>query len=789
MNRLQALVSTHQDWLAERIIAYAKAHGYAVDTPPLAYLWEASVCGLAEPLGAAVDATPAVRKGTDYTRNPFTAFGIKEAQAHRRRGIALADFLGLLKYYRRAHVDLLDHVGLPLDARAEDRALIDTVFDLIEIGVSTEWAALDREARLAELQATNRALANDKVKYVTVFESLANPVVILDEAGGIERANLAAARVFEGSLPSPGTVPYEGRVPDLLARQADRLRRAGEDGLEVELETAEGRRHFTVTARRLFDVTDRLNGRVLLLNDVSAYVTWREQAALVNRAKSAFLATMSHEVRTPLNGILGAVELLRVAPSSPAAVDALAAIEASADVLLRLVDDVLDHARLEAGAVDVQAEPLRLVDLARTAIAVVTPRAAGQPVEVRLDALPGADLRLLSDPAKLQRIMVNLLDNAVKFTAEGQVLLEVGATRERESRVRALIRVSDTGIGIAETRLAQLFEPFTQADPSIQGTFGGSGLGLAICRQLARALGGEIEAASQPGAGSVFTFRVDLPMTEAPPSVEPAVDPLPDAGGLSLLIVEDNEVSRRVTAGLLEHAGHRVVTADTGARALQLVRRVPVDAVVLDLRLPDVDGLVLAGELRAVAARRRGRLPILAFTATVSDDGEAACRAAGIDAYLPKPSTLETIDAALRRIVQRAGASVPDRTSLAESIDRARLEGHVAVLGRATLATIVEGFGQSAKLAERALVRVRTTGDLAALVEALHALRGAAAQLGLVGLARTAGRLEAQAAGGQLAQVQAARLAFGHDLSRARAALEAIVAELVEADAQPLRNT
>jgi CheY-like chemotaxis protein len=497
---------------------------------------------------------------------------------------------------------------------------------------------------------------------------------------------------------------------------------------------------------------------------------------------------MSHEVRTPLNGILGAVELLRLAPGSPAAAEALGAIGASADVLLRLVDDVLDHARLEAGSVEVRAEPLRLDELARTALAVVAPRAAGKPVAVSLKAEPGAELRLLSDAAKLQRIMVNLLDNAVKFTGDGEVRLAVGATAVGDGRFRASIRVRDTGMGIAAGRLAQLFEPFTQADPSIQETFGGSGLGLAICRQLARALGGHIEAESQPGEGSVFRFRVELPLAEAVAEAEPPGDGLACDVSLSLLVVEDNEVNRLVTAGLLRHAGHRVIPAGTGAEALELLRRTPVDAVVLDLRLPDVDGLVLAGELRATRPRARGPLPILAVTATAGDDREAACRAAGIDAYLTKPTTLETLERTLRRIVRRPGAGIPQPLPVVESIDRRRLEGHLAVLGAVTLATIVDGFAQSAKRAEQALVRVRTTADLEAAVDALHALRGAAAQLGLVGLARASGRLEAAANAGQLAQVQADRLAFGHDLSRSRAALEAIVADLVEGSDQPLRK-
>jgi signal transduction histidine kinase/DNA-binding NarL/FixJ family response regulator len=769
---LGALVRREQRWLTERITAQARRHGFDVDGPELLAGWEASVGGFLEPIDRAV-AEPALLKrldaDTDYARHPLTAYGIAAARRHRGRGVSLPRFLGLLKYYRRAHVALLDHVGSEGDEREAFHDFLDGVFDLVEIGVVTEWSSLDRDAQLQELRRANRAAVGERLKYLTVFESVASPVIMLDGEDRIENANWAAMRTFASTRPSaalPGGAYYGGRLPRLLAGRVGELLAAAAEDRPAALDTVNGERHFRVTARRLLDVTGDRAGRVVLLADVTDYVSELAEARLVNRAKSAFVATMSHEIRTPLTGILGAAELLaldeerRVGGESAT----LTAIRASARVLLNLVDDVLDHARLQAGTIAARPSPVRLEGLLDAAAAAIAPRARSKGLTLTTRLAPSLDRTVEVDAAKLQRIVVNLLDNAVKFTERGEVRLEAGLDGGTLA-----IAVLDTGRGFDAKRLERLFEPFVQDPARGDDTLEGTGLGLAICRRLADVLGGTLEATSAPAAGTRFVLRVPV-AAAAPGAGEPAAA-IAAGDGAHVLLVEDNEVNRMVTEGLLAHAGFAVTAVTCAAAAVRAAEAATFDAVVLDLRLPDGDGVALTRRLRG----RFPALPIVALTAYVGEEEEAASRRAGISAYLRKPTGLDLLGGTLRRLL-RDGGSEP--LLPAETVDRERLAGHFKVLGEVALRAIVQAFDRSGA---RALAAARALGageDTGGLDDALHALRGAAGQLGLDGIARRAASLEVAARSGDRVRLRRETAAFVGELRAARTALAATVDDL-----------
>lgn len=770
---LGELVRREQGWLTERITALARRHGFDTDGPELAAGWEASVRGFLEPIERAVANPGLLRRldaGTDYVGHPVCAYGIATARRHRGRGVALASFLALLKYHRRAHVALLEQAGVAGDRRDAFHDFLDGVFDLVEIGVVTEWASLDRDAQLSELRAANRAAVGERLKYLTVFESVASPVVMLDGADRIENANWAAMRTFASAVAAgdgaavPGGAYYGGRLPRLLADRVGELLAAAAEDRPAALDTVRGERHFRVTARPLLDVTGDRPGRVVLLADVTDYVGELAEARLVNRAKSAFVATMSHEIRTPLTGIVGAAELLALEEERRLGAEGatVTAIRASARVLLNLVDDVLDHARLQTGTIVARPAPARLKGLLEAAVGAIAPRARSKGLALTTAIAPAVDRSVEVDAAKLQRIVVNLLDNAVKFTADGGVGLEADFDG---AAVR--IAVVDTGRGFDAQRLERLFEPFVQDPARGDDSLEGAGLGLAICRRLAEVLGGSLDATSAPGAGTRFVLRVPV----APAAAPAAGERMAAGAAARVLLVEDDEVNRMVTEGLLTHAGFAVTTAASAAAAVRAAETSTFDAVVLDLRLPDGDGVALTRRLR----ERCAGLPLVALTAYVGEDEEAAARRAGISAYLRKPAGLELLAATLRRLL-RDGEVEPSLP--ADRVDRARLSGHFEVLGEAALRAIVGAFDRAGERALAAARAVETDVDDGELGEALHALRGAAGQLGLDGVARRAGALELAARSGDVALVRRDTAAFAGELRAARTALAATVDDL-----------
>ncbi|MFP4359976.1 MAG: ATP-binding protein, partial [Alphaproteobacteria bacterium] len=566
---LGALVRREQAWLTERITALARRHGFALEGPELLAGWEASVCGFLEPIDRAV-AEPALLSrldaDTDYADHPLTAYGIAAARSHRGRGVSLTAFLALMKYYRRAHVALLERAGITGDKREAFHDFLDGVFDLVEIGVVTEWSSRDHDARLDELRRANRAAVAERLKYLTVFESVASPIVMLDGEDRIENANWAAMRTFASAptvdAESPGGGYYGGRLPRLLADRVGELLAAAAEGRPAALDTVRGERHFRVTARPLLAVTGERPGRVVLLADVTDYVSELAEARLVNRAKSAFIATMSHEIRTPLTGILGAAELMALEEARHRGDEGatLTAIRASARVLLNLVDDVLDHARLEAGTIPQRPVRVHLEGLLDAAVATIAPRARSKGLALATAIDATVDRTVEVDAAKLQRIVVNLLDNAVKFTERGEVRLEAGCDSEELS-----VAVVDTGRGFDAPRLDRLFEPYVQDPARGDDTLAGTGLGLAICRRLADVLGGTLAATSAPAAGTRFVLRVPVASVAAAP--DPPRAGAADGAGAQVLVVEDDEVNRMVTAGLLAHAGFAVTAVATAAEA------------------------------------------------------------------------------------------------------------------------------------------------------------------------------------------------------------------------------
>ena len=405
---------------------------------------------------------------------------------------------------------------------------------------------------------------------------------------------------------------------------------AGEFGYQVAVrgrdELAETARSFNLMSARVRATYNDLAEREDALREA------KEAAEAAAEAKSQFLANMSHEIRTPMHGVLGALEMLRDPALDPSRQRYLDIANASAEILLTLIDEILDFSRLEAGKLRIETLDFELRRAVEDVTAMLGQRAHAKGLELACFIAPDAPDLLKGDPIRLRQILSNLVSNAIKFTPRGEVVVNVTAERLEASRVLLRFEVRDTGIGIAADKQALLFQPFVQADGSTSRRFGGTGLGLSIARRLTELMGGEIGLSSEPGVGSRFWFR--LPLAVAAPRQPDAAD----LAGKRLLIVDDNATNRLILRRYLTAWGVRPGSANGGEEALAKLRDAvaagrPYQLVLLDFNMPGMDGLALAKRLRQDPALAGTRLLMLSS----SSQDPAIINQLGIDIWLDKP--------------------------------------------------------------------------------------------------------------------------------------------------------
>ncbi len=361
----------------------------------------------------------------------------------------------------------------------------------------------------------------------------------------------------------------------------------------------------------------------------------RAKAAL--KAKSDFLANMTHELRTPLTAIVGFSSLMKAAEDlNPRHARQMGIIHDASENLLTVVNDVLDFSRLEAGAVELDAHPFDPLAMARSTLALLASQAEAKRIVLSVQS-EGAEDMLLGDGARLRQVLTNLISNAVKFTASGEILVTVRQTVAGDQR-QLRISVRDSGIGISPDQLGGIFGRFTQADASVSRRYGGTGLGLAISRLIVEAMNGQIDVESHPGKGSTFWFEVVMPPADRVLREEPDQGPAAEMGqALRLLVVDDNPVNRELVCALLEPFDVEIETANDGVEAVEAAGRARFDLILMDLQMPNMDGLTATKHIRAAAAPGQRRVPIVALTANVLPEQIARCLEAGMDDHLGKP--------------------------------------------------------------------------------------------------------------------------------------------------------
>jgi len=530
-----------------------------------------------------------------------------------------------------------------------------------------------------------------------VLHTMADGVITFDGTGIIESANPAAERMFDA--PAGGLVGrnIETLIPTVFPRALPTMaltervaghgaprrelewRRLSGEPFPLELAVAEialeGHPRFSGVVR---DITERVTAEASLREHVrqleAARNALQEQAAQLAvardraeagaRAKSEFLATMSHELRTPMNGVLGMAQLLLHTPLTDEQMARVQALRKSGEALLRIINDVLDFSRMEAGKLTIEAQPFDLCQLLEDVRETLATAAdvVGLALDVEVGA--GCPRHVMGDEGRVRQVLFNLVGNAIKFTDRGRVVIRAEAS-EVAGDPSIRLHVTDTGIGMSPETLARLFTPFTQGDGSATRRHGGSGLGLSISKGLVELMGGSLAVTSAVGAGTHFTVTLPLPAAAAPAPPSPARDPGAGAAaragyeprGVRVLVAEDNMINQVVAVSLLAHLGCTVDVAADGVEAVRRWSEGAFDLILMDCQMPEMDGFEATRRIRAAEAGE-GRIPIVALTANAMREDRDACLEAGMDDHIAKPVTEESLLAAIA-LARRAGTPVP----------------------------------------------------------------------------------------------------------------------------------
>ncbi len=487
----------------------------------------------------------------------------------------------------------------------------------------------------------------------------------------------------------------------------------------------------------------------------TAHARERERIAEeASRAKSGFLAMMSHEIRTPMNAVLGLAGSLLDGGLNPAQQQIVEAIRDSGDSLLRILNDILDYSKLDAGRVTLEDEPFSPATLVHNAVSIMGPRATAKGLRIEAHCDPALPAALRGDAGRIRQILLNLVSNAVKFTEQGEVTVSarrLAATTPR-AQGEAVVEweVSDTGIGIAADKLPDLFDEFMQADSSITRRFGGSGLGLAISKRLAEQMGGSLAVVSQAGRGTSFRLQLALPEAERPaPSATPPVDPTAEFTAalaalgrpMRVLFAEDNPTNQFVAVQLLRGFDVHMDLVGDGLEAVDAASRFSYDAICMDVRMPEMDGLTATRAIRAKGGPL-GRIPIIALTANAFPEDVQACFDAGMNQFVPKPVSKAILVTALMRALPHAPAvhlpGAPPAAPAPLPLDHAALAELEDAIGADNVAQMTRTF--IAETETRLQHLTSFSGET--LLREVHSLKGSAMTAAAAALAATAAAIE-----------------------------------------------
>ena len=605
---------------------------------------------------------------------------------------------------------ILDQVPRSLNG-SQIKALL-ALAQQVNTQLDLRWQVCVLEDSIAERKAAEIRQRQSEGLYTAVIGSLAEGVVVQDSAGVIQTCNASAERILglnadqimgRSSLDAVWrTIRPNGTVWPGDEHPAMITLRTGEPQSDVimGLQRADGSVTWISINTRPWAPPDDLRpaGVVASFQDITARRNWAEQlreattsaeavnreladtnqqlekaiahanqmtlaAEAANRAKSEFLATMSHEIRTPMNGVIGFTNLLQDTPLAADQREFVETIRSSGETLLTLINDILDFSKIEAEKLVLEQTPFNLTTCLDECLRLILPKATEKKLNLQLVAHPDLPAVIVGDVSRVRQVVLNLLSNAVKFTDHGSVLIETQPLGKVNGEVTVEIRVSDTGIGIPGGKLHRLFQPFSQVDASTTRKYGGTGLGLVISKRLAEAMHGGILVESVEGAGTTFRFQFRAMTASSELRVrghDRPLTPIQSDGGtaraattpLRILLAEDNRVNQRLGLMILQKLGYQADTVSNGREALQALERERYNVVLMDVQMPEMDGLEATREIRQRWPAKSGPW-IIALTANAMEGDRETCLDAGMDGYLTKPMKVTELQSMLEQTQTR----------------------------------------------------------------------------------------------------------------------------------------
>ncbi len=663
-------------------------------------------------------------------------------------------------------------------------------------------------ARYAELRSSQMALRETEAKYRGIFDNANEGIFQIAPDGRMLTANPALARILGYSSVDELLKTYEHPPPNIYTSPVtitEMLVSIKKHGYVKDIEYVARRKDNTplTTLVDAYVIRDE-KGKVRYYEGMLRDITERkrldelriakESAEKTTQSKNEFLASISHEIRTPLNAIIGFSGLaLKNEPASKLK-NYLQTISSSARNLLLLINDILDFSKIEAEHLEMESLRFRLRDIIHQTADMVSLKAQKKDIQMNVSIGQNVPDHLIGDPLRLSQVLLNLVNNAVKFTSQGYVTIRVDALQITDQSCRIRFSIEDTGIGMTEEHLSKLFKPFSQADSSITRRFGGTGLGLAISKHLVELMGGRIHVESQPGQGSFFYFTIDFLRYQ--PEQEPAGssgdESADDASGLRsiegarILLVEDNVINQQLAVEILKDIGLDVETAKDGKTALESLEKSQYDLILMDVQLPVMSGLEATAQIRKM--NHLNDIPIVAMTADDTLRIKKECLAVGMNDYITKPLDMRRLTFVLIKWLssrphhQRQKSEAPERQKedtppmtdfpdllqgidLAEGLDRLQGNQHLYL-------KLLTTFRDHYAAVEDEIEQMIRTENYTAMASKAHALKGAAANLSLLDVARCASGLEKTAQKGTIEEMQSALLNFRDKMAVVRLSIQ-----------------